>query len=132
VSCIADTSGLYAVLDADDRHHHAAVRAWRAILGSDEPPAVTNYVVIETTALVQHRLGVDAVRTLHNDVLPAMQVVWVTPDDHRAAVAALLVSARRHLSLVDCTTFEVARRLGATTAFAFDRHFGEHGLRPVR
>jgi predicted nucleic acid-binding protein len=39
-----------------------------------------------------------------------------------------LTSARRRLSLVDCTSFEVMRRLGITSAFAIDRHFVEQGF----
>ena len=50
---------------------------------------------------------------------------------HRAAVAAVLASARRNLSLVDCASFEVMRRRGLRTAFTLDRHFAEQGFAVV-
>jgi predicted nucleic acid-binding protein len=37
-------------------------------------------------------------------------------------------SARRHLTLVDCASFESMRRLTVRRAFAFDRHFEEQGF----
>ena len=38
-----------------------------------------------------------------------------------------MAAGRRDLSLVDCASFEVMRRSGIRTAFAFDPHFGEFG-----
>ncbi|MDP2857839.1 MAG: VapC toxin family PIN domain ribonuclease, partial [Bacillota bacterium] len=42
--------------------------------------------------------------------------------------AALLTAGRRNLSLVDCVSFDVMRRLGMEKAFAFDAHFAEQGF----
>ena len=36
-----------------------------------------------------------------------------------------LAARRREVSLVDRVSFEVMRRLGLTTAFAFDAHFND-------
>jgi predicted nucleic acid-binding protein len=47
-------------------------------------------------------------------VLPADEAL------HAAATAALLAAGLREVSLVDWTSFELMRRLGATQAFAFD------------
>jgi len=127
----ADTSALYAVLDRDDRNHAPAAAAWRRLLETDEPVLVTNYVVAETTALVQHRLGMDAVRTLCGDVLPALEVHWITEADHAHAQNALLASDRRRLSLVDCASFHVMRSRMVRGAFAFDPHFGEQGFEVI-
>ena len=38
---------------------------------------------------------------------------------------ALLAASRRKVSLVDCMSFEVMRRYGIRSAFAFDPHFSE-------
>ena len=59
-----DTSGLLAVLDRDDQYNGAANKAWQEILSSPEDLISTNYVLVETFALVQHRLGLDAARVL--------------------------------------------------------------------
>ena len=85
-----------------------------------------------TFALVQSRLGLDAVRSLQQDVVPALRVLWVDAELHAAAATALLTAARRRLSLVDCVSFEAMRREGVRRAFAFDRHFAELGFESYR
>jgi predicted nucleic acid-binding protein len=131
VTTFVDTSALYAVLDRDDAHHRRARAAWQALLGGAAELATSNYVVVETAALVQHRLGMTALRALCDDVLPALAMEWVTPEDHAQGVAAILSAGRRKLSLVDCTSFALMRRLGWTRCFAFDRHFAEQRFEPV-
>jgi uncharacterized protein len=87
--------------------------------------------LVEAFALVQHRLGLEAVRTLQEDLLPLVRVHWVSEADHRAGVTALLTANRRQLSLVDCVSFLVMRQLTLKTAFAFDRDFNEQGFETV-
>jgi len=88
----------------------------------------TNDNLVETFALVQRRLGLDAVRKLEEDVLPMLVIDWMDAESHAVSVAALLIAGRRRLSLVDCARFETLRRHGRDTAFAFDRHFSEQGF----
>jgi predicted nucleic acid-binding protein len=128
-----DTSAFYAILDRDDDAHARARRTWTALLSAEtaELLMTSNYVLVESFALTQARLGLDAARELHDAMLPVVSVQWVLKQDHKAAVSALLASDRRRLSLVDCTSFEVMRRLGVRHAFAFDRHFVEHGFQLV-
>ena len=131
MSVLADTSGIYAVLDRTDRQHEVATRIWALLLSGSERVLITNYILIETMALVQRRLGMEAVRALVDEMLPALEVEWVSREDQHAALAAVLAANRRNLSLVDCTSFQVLRRLGQRTVFAFDPHFEEHGFEPV-
>ncbi len=88
-------------------------------------------MLVETTALLQHRIGMDAVRVFSDDIVPALEVRWIGEEEHRAATLAVLAANRRGLSLVDCTSFEVMRRLGLRTAFSFDAHFAEQGFEPL-
>lgn len=125
---LVDSSALYAMLDRDDEHHAAATATWQRLLENDEPLLVTNYLVVETTALVQHRLGMDAVRVLCDDVFPALDLHVMTEDDHRHAQNAMLAANRRKLSLVDCSSFHVMRARQVRTAFVFDPHFQEQGF----
>jgi predicted nucleic acid-binding protein len=118
------------VLDADEQAHARADRAWRRLVPEAELVS-TNYVLLETFALVQSRLGLRAVTTLQQDVVPEIRVLWVDQELHDAAVAALMTSARRRLSLVDCSSFETMRRLGITSVFTLDRHFAEQGFEVV-
>lgn len=128
MTTFVDTSALLAVADRADVNHAQAKALWQKLLGSSAQLLTTNYVLVETTALVQHRYGLDALRALAHEVLPVLEIEWVGPYDHAAAMAAVLASDRRRLSLVDCTSFEVMRRLGISSAFAFDRHFAELGF----
>lgn len=131
MTTFADTSALYAVLDADDEFHNRARNGWSSLLSEDVPVVTTNYVLVETFALVQARLGMEAVRGLSDDLLPAVRTVWVTEEDHRGAVQALLAAGRRGLSLVDCASFLVMRRLGLRSAFTFDGDFEDQGFEPI-
>jgi len=128
VSVFVDTSAFYAIMDADDERHAAARDHWERLLGGREALHTTNYVLVETTALLQSRIGLDAVRTFSADVLPVLTIFCLDEGIHRWAHHALLVSARRTLSLVDCTSFEAMRRLGLDTVFCFDPHFAEQGF----
>lgn len=87
-----------------------------------------NYVLVETCALAQHRLGIAALRALQEDVFPVLQVEWIDESRHQTALEAALTAARRKLSLADCASFLVMRQLGIEKAFCFDEHFREQGF----
>lgn len=131
MSLLVDTSALYAVLDAADAKHKAARKVWTEVLAGDEPLVTTSYILVETVALVQHRLGTAAVQLFHSDVLPVLQVQWIDQVIHASAVSALLAAGRRRLSLVDCVSFEVMRRRLMNTVFAFDPDFRQMGFRCI-
>ncbi|MCK7482668.1 MAG: PIN domain-containing protein [Candidatus Moduliflexus flocculans] len=97
------------------------------MLKGDNALVCHNYVLVETSAVLTRRIGLDAVRAFVHDVAPVLRVLWVTRDIHEAAVAAHLAAGRRALSLVDCASFELMRRTGIRKAFAFDPHFREFG-----
>ncbi len=90
-----------------------------------------NYVVVETLAVAQNRLGPRAVRVLVEDVLPPIEVEWVDEQLHAAATSALLAAGRGKLSFIDWVSFELMRRRGIETAFAFDRDFARRGFTTV-
>lgn len=123
-----DTSAILAVLDADEEQHEPAAALWQELVTSGERLLTSNYVLVECFALVQRRLGMEAVRVLQEDILPVLAVHWIDTDDHAAATEALLTAGRRRLSLVDCTSFRVMRRLRIARAFTLDRHFREQGF----
>ena len=123
-----DTSALLSVLDADEARHQMAKRLWESVVAAGDALVSHNYILVETSALVLRRLGLEALRVLEGDIVPILRVVWVTRDTHAAAVSAHLAAARRTLSLVDCTSFEIMRRTGVRMAFAFDHHFREYGF----
>jgi len=128
VTTFADTSALYAVLDADDGSHQQAGLFWTGSVLAGAEMITTNYVIVETQALLQRRIGVAAARAFASDMMPIVQIHWVDEELHAAALTALLIANRRELRLVDCVSFELMRRLGIRQAFAFDRDFTEQGF----
>jgi len=131
MNIFVDTSAFLAVLDRSDANHGPAKALWERIVGSGDRLVCHNYILVETSALILRRLGMDAIRVFEQDIAPILLLVWVTRDIHEAAVSAHLVAARRTLSLVDCVSFEIMRRNGVRKAFAFDRHFQEYGYESV-
>ena len=79
-------------------------------------------------ALLHTRIGMAAVRMLHDAVLRLVRVEWIDEILHNQAAGALVATDRRGLSLVDLTSFGTMRRLGIRTAFTFDRHFRGFGF----
>lgn len=128
MTVFVDTSHLYALLDEDDANHRTAVRTWRQAL-DDEPLVTHAYVVIETSALVQRRLGMAAATHLHRALLPAVSLIAVDEPTHARAVERWLTTAARQLSLVDITSFVVMADRGISAALAFDRDFEGAGFR---
>ncbi len=125
MSVFVAAAALLALLDADDPEHERATTAWDELAEEGTSLVSTNYVVVETVAVAQHRLGIDAVRALVDDILPVLEIRFVDDTVHNAAMATLLAASRRQLSLVDCASFEVMRRGELRRAFAFDKHFQE-------
>jgi predicted nucleic acid-binding protein len=124
VSVVVDSSALFALLDADDPHHAEATRYWDE---ADQDLVTHAYVIVETVAIVRRRWGWDIVDRLVDDLLPALRVELIDRATHDEALADYRA---RHsgASLVDRVTIAFARRVGITTAFAFDRDFTSAGL----
>lgn len=132
VPVFVDTSALYAVLDATDANHEDAAASFTRLfdgVSQGEFEGVTHgSVVVETAALVQRRLGMEAARALLDDMLPLLSTVWVDEALHAQAVTAFLAANRRKVSLVDWTSFVVMRRLVIDQALAFDADFVDQGF----
>lgn len=126
-----DTSAFLAIVDTDERNHHAASRLWEHLVHDNVELICTNYVLVETFALVQRRLGMSVVSIFQERVVPLLDAIWIDESLHETGLAALLIANRRRLSLVDCISFEVVRKYKVDTVFAFDKHFEEQGFNLV-
>lgn len=123
-----DTSAFLAVLNADDDNHAAAKEVWVKILESQDDLVCNSYVLVETYALIQHRLGIAAARAFHENILPILEIKWLDAQTHREAANVMLTANRRDLSLVDCSSFVTMRQHGIRQVFTFDKHFFEQGF----
>jgi len=128
MTVFVDTSALYAVLDRSDRNNSRAGGVWVRLVRESANILTTNYVVVETSALLQHRLGVPALRAFYEDMYPQLTLSWISEGQHTASVEAVLAAGRKRLSLVDCSSFQTMRQCGVRVAFAFDDHFREQGF----
>ena len=128
MTVLVDTSALYALLDRSDANHNRAVAAWTGFLKGDERLFTSNYILVESFALTQSRLGIGAGRLLQEDIVPVISVHFVDREVHRTSISAVLSAGRRNLSVVDCVSFEIMRTLGIKAAFTFDSHFKKQGF----
>lgn len=131
MSLFVDTSGLYALLVGTETDHTAIREAFRVAADRGRRLVTTNYVVVETAALLQHRIGLAPVRDLEERMLPLLAVHWVTSDLHRRAVERLFRTDRRRVSLVDVVSFVVMEAEGLTDVLGLDPDFADEGFRLI-
>lgn len=91
----------------------------------------TSYVLVETYALLQRRVGLEAVDALRRGFAPLLEVVWVDAPIHDQALDHLQERGTPSVSLVDTTSFVVMRARSIGRAFTFDAHFTDEGFATV-
>ena len=123
-----DTSAAYALLVASDANHARAAAVFRQLEARGSQLLTTSYVLVETYALLQSRVGLTAVTAFRNDVQPLMQVSWVDEGLHARGLDRLLAREDPSLSLVDAVSFVLMRDEGLDEAFVYDRHFEQEGF----
>jgi len=97
----------------------------------DQTPFTNNYVIVESIALIQKRLGLEKVRDFQTKILALLQIEWVDEAQHISAIETVLQANRRKLSLIDCSAFQTINSLGINTVFTFDPHFAERGFNVI-
>ncbi len=122
-----DTSAVLALADTRDSHHHEAVASLESMMSEGHALLTHNYVLVESAALLQNRLGLESSLAFLSDA-ERFTVHWVSPSDHAEAVALLKDRNRRGLSLVDCMSFVVMRQYAVMTALAYDADFEAEGF----
>jgi predicted nucleic acid-binding protein len=129
-SVFVDTSALYAVLVRGDGAHERAARTFRALRAAEPRLVTSSAVLLETYALLGHRIGIDAVSGLRDALEPLLDVIWVDRRLHERALDRLIADAGRK-GLVDVISFVVMEELGIEAAFSFDSDFEAAGFRRV-
>ncbi len=123
-----DTSALFALLVASDANHSKATRVFRVLETREARLLTSSYVLVESYALLLHRIGLKAVRDFRGDFAPLLDIVWVDSEMHEAGMDLLMERRSRRISLVDAVSFHVMRSERIDEVFAYDRHFGQEGF----
>jgi len=123
-----DTSAFYALMDRSDSYHEKAKKLWAFLLDKNVSFKTTNYIIIETLALIQSRLGFEAAHLYSSDIIGLIDILWVNEPRHSLAFELWLSLGRKKLSLVDCVSFITMRYYSMENVFGFDRHFDEQGF----
>jgi predicted nucleic acid-binding protein len=124
-----DSSAVLALIDADDKDHRAAVEVAGRLAREARPSFMTNYLEVETHALLLRKLGrVIALEWLVRGGLP---IVRAGPREERQAREMLARHHDKDWSLCDAISFALMDLRGVRTAFSFDRHFAQYGRAEV-
>jgi len=128
-----DTGYLVALEAADDQHHAAALRHWRAFMQT-RPQLVTTSFVLDEVATFFNSRGRHAKAIEIGERLlesPSVQLIHVDEDLFAAAWSYFCRRGDKRFSLTDCVSFVVMERLGIAEALAFDAHFLQAGFRTL-
>jgi len=122
-----DTSAIYALADRADPNHPIALGRLQKILESGDDIVTHNYILLESLALLQARLGNASATKFAKDA-DLFTIEWVDRDLHLTAVRAWNGSGKRRVSFVDHVSFLVMIRRKIRMAFAFDADFSTQGF----
>lgn len=131
MSVLVDTSAFYALLNRNDQYHQSARKCWNRLLDDEELLVTHNYILVETHALVQNRLGREAVSDFESALLAPVKTRWIEEEIHDRAIEGVLASDKRSVSLVDRTSFVLMRERQIARAFCFDHDFEQAGFQCV-
>ena len=128
MTLLADTSALLALYLADDRHHRAAVEFLRKT-----PRArfvLTDLILGELAARLAARVGPPRAVEVARGILASKryEVMFLDGELLNEAIAIMEGFGDKRLSLADCSSFALMRRLGVRGAFTFDRDFRDCGF----
>jgi len=124
----ADTSGLFALLVKNDYMHARAKLNFAYFAEHHAHLLTSSFVLVETVALLQRRVGMSAVHDFQSKIMPLLEIVCVSNEWYTRAMQRLFALSNRSVSLVDCLSFEIMESREITTAFSFDKHFEEMGF----
>ena len=129
---IADTSGIYSLINQDDRNHEAALEASTDLQQEQSPILVPWEVFTETVNIlgkkVNHDLAVRAGR--HLLASPAFAIIE-TQDTARAHALDRFEAQPQSVSFTDCVVMAVAEEYGTKRVFGFDEAFAKNGYRII-
>ncbi len=124
----ADTSGLFALMVHNDYMHVRAKLNFEYFSLKKAQLLTSSFVLVETLALLQRRVGVDSVQDFSLKIFPLLDLLWIDEYWYSRAMQRLLIHKQKDVSLVDFLSFEIMEAQEISCVFTFDKHFEDHGF----
>src|SRR3989344_7178534 len=123
-----DSSAWIALTKSDDTNHVKAVKWWKE--QEMEKLVTSNLIVMETLGWVRNKKGKKTAIELGKRLLDQreLKLVRVLQNDEPVAWKYFQDLNGRGVSMVDCTSIAVMKRLGIKTIFTFDGDFEQAGF----
>ena len=133
IPVFVDTGGWIAMAVIRDRYHKQAASFYQELSKHKAPLLSSNYVLTETYTRIRYNDGHGKAIRFHSLIKQAVRagrlhIEWVTPGIHQEAWTIFQDYEDQVFSLVDCTSFVIAKHAGVKEAFGFDEHFNTMGL----
>ena len=124
-----DTSACFALLNARDTSHVAAMTIFRRLAQERAELYTSNFVLAETHGrLVNSTSRQLAIAFLHELDTGSTHLVRASVGDEQRARAILGAYVDKDFSYVDAVSFGMVERLHITQAVSFDDHFAQYGF----
>ena len=95
MNIFADTSGLFALLVQNDYMHIRARENFDYFTKQNVQLVTSSFILVETTALLQGRIGLAPVHDFNLKILPLLKVIWVDEKWYTRAMQRLLAQNNR-------------------------------------
>jgi uncharacterized protein len=125
-------TGAWVALFVEVDVHYASAQQW--LDSNDDRLVTSDYVVDEVLTLINARYrrqtAVQVGQALFDRRLA--ELIFLKKEDIGRAWAIFRSHGDKRWSFTDCTSYVLMRRMGISSAFAFDRHFSQmRGIRRV-
>lgn len=131
-----DTSAFIAIEDTDDENHNPALE-YREKIRDGETPFVrlytSNYIIDESLTLLRMKCGHEVAVAFRETTQASklINILWVDEATEKNAWEIFKKNSDKDFSFTDCTSFALMKREAIRTAFTFDKHFSQYGLKVV-
>ena len=123
-----DTSAFIALIDLQNRFSKPARYWWQK--NKSVELITTNLIIIETLGWIRYKCGKKIAVEAGNSLLFShdIQIERVTLTNEQKAWALFQELQGRGISMIDCTSFILMKRLKIKDAFTFDSDFKKQGF----
>ncbi len=122
-----DTSAIYAFVSPDDRFHDQSKEVYTELLERGDQLYTTSYVLVESSALIQRRLGFESLKAFIDSIQGVWEILWIYQSAHEQIWKRMMARGGSRLSLVDWSVVVSAEKT-RSTIFTSDSDFAQEGL----